>query len=68
MKDFEISLKDAKFPDLLKDRTKILCDKCGGSGNFKSPENIRKTCLTASNITNIINNRGLKKMILLIYS
>ena len=46
MKDFEISLKDAKFPDLLKDRTKILCDKCGGSGNFKSPENIRKTCLT----------------------
>ena len=24
---------------------KITCSKCGGSGNFKTPENSRKTCL-----------------------
>ena len=24
---------------------KIKCSKCGGSGNFKTPENSRKTCL-----------------------
>ena len=24
---------------------KIKCSKCGGAGNFKSPENSRKTCL-----------------------
>ena len=23
---------------------KIKCSKCGGSGNFKTPENSRKTC------------------------
>ena len=46
MKDLEISLKEAKVSDLLKKRNKILCEKCGGSGNLKSPENIRKTCLT----------------------
>tara|TARA_Y100000589_G_C26769542_1_gene473217 strand:+ start:404 stop:574 length:171 start_codon:yes stop_codon:yes gene_type:complete len=45
MKELEISIKESKFPDLLKDKPKILCNKCGGSGNIKSPENIRKTCL-----------------------
>ena len=24
---------------------KIKCSKCGGSGNFKTPENSRRTCL-----------------------
>jgi len=24
---------------------KIKCSKCGGAGNFKTPENSRKTCL-----------------------
>ena len=24
---------------------KVICSKCGGSGNFKTPENSRKTCL-----------------------
>tara|TARA_B100000965_G_C18885346_1_gene453772 strand:+ start:266 stop:433 length:168 start_codon:yes stop_codon:yes gene_type:complete len=24
---------------------KVVCSKCGGSGNFKTPENSRKTCL-----------------------
>ncbi len=46
MKDLEILFKESKVSDFLKNKTKILCDKCGGSGNLKSPENIRKTCLT----------------------
>tara|TARA_B100000965_G_scaffold77831_1_gene61804 strand:+ start:3070 stop:3237 length:168 start_codon:yes stop_codon:yes gene_type:complete len=46
MKDLEISLKSEHASDLLTDKAKLLCDKCGGSGNIKSPENIRKTCLT----------------------
>lgn len=24
---------------------KVICSKCAGSGNFKTPENSRKTCL-----------------------
>ena len=24
---------------------KIKCSKCGGTGNFKTPENSRRTCL-----------------------
>ena len=24
---------------------KIKCSKCGGAGNFKTPENSRRTCL-----------------------
>ena len=24
---------------------KVLCTKCAGSGNFKTPENSRRTCL-----------------------
>ena len=24
---------------------KVICYKCAGSGNFKTPENSRKTCL-----------------------
>ena len=45
MKDLKISLKEKDFSDLLKDKHKVLCNKCGGSGHIKSPENIRKTCL-----------------------
>jgi len=25
--------------------SKIKCSKCGGAGNFKTPENSRRTCL-----------------------
>tara|TARA_B100000212_G_C27361131_1_gene528258 strand:+ start:917 stop:1081 length:165 start_codon:yes stop_codon:yes gene_type:complete len=28
------------------DKNKILCKKCGGSGNVKTPENSRRTCLS----------------------
>tara|TARA_B100001109_G_C18784379_1_gene436956 strand:+ start:182 stop:349 length:168 start_codon:yes stop_codon:yes gene_type:complete len=45
MKNLEISLREKEFSGLLKDNNKISCNKCGGSGNIKSPENIRKTCL-----------------------
>ncbi len=24
---------------------KVVCNKCGGSGTFKTPENSRRTCL-----------------------
>ena len=24
---------------------KFICSKCGGAGNFKTPENSRRTCL-----------------------
>lgn len=24
---------------------KVICSKCAGSGNFKTPENSRRTCL-----------------------
>ena len=27
-------------------QTKISCEKCGGSGNVKTPENSRRTCLS----------------------
>ncbi len=27
-------------------QNKIYCDKCGGSGNLKTPENSRRTCLS----------------------
>tara|TARA_Y100001970_G_scaffold50655_1_gene64077 strand:+ start:20611 stop:20778 length:168 start_codon:yes stop_codon:yes gene_type:complete len=45
MKDLELSIKSEQKADLLTDKAKLLCDKCGGSGNIKSPDNIRKTCL-----------------------
>ncbi len=45
MKDLEISLTDSNFSDLVTDKSKILCNKCGGSGNIKSADSIRKTCL-----------------------
>ena len=45
MKDLEISLGEKDFSDLLTENPKVLCNKCGGSGNLKTPENIRKTCL-----------------------
>jgi|TARA_B100001094_G_scaffold54705_1_gene50265 DnaJ-class molecular chaperone len=24
---------------------KVICSKCAGAGNFKTPENLRRTCL-----------------------
>tara|TARA_B100000900_G_C19975658_1_gene471648 strand:- start:245 stop:412 length:168 start_codon:yes stop_codon:yes gene_type:complete len=45
MKDLEISLTSPDLSDLFADKAKVICNKCGGSGNIKSPENIRKTCL-----------------------
>tara|TARA_B100000900_G_C20170374_1_gene549594 strand:- start:434 stop:598 length:165 start_codon:yes stop_codon:yes gene_type:complete len=29
----------------IQSKPKIKCLKCGGSGNFKTPENLRRTCL-----------------------
>jgi len=45
MKDLEMSLTSSELSDLFSGKTKMLCNKCGGSGNIKSSENIRKTCL-----------------------
>ena len=38
------SLKEIITDDLLSSN-KVKCSKCGGSGNFKTPENSRRTCL-----------------------
>ena len=32
--------------EVVTDQVKILCDKCGGSGNLQTPENSRRTCLS----------------------
>ena len=45
MKNKEISLTNGNCSDLLSDQTKDKCEKCGGSGNLKTPENCRRTCL-----------------------
>ena len=46
MKDFKISLTSHKISGLIYKPAKILCSKCGGSGNLKTPENARRTCLS----------------------
>ena len=44
MENSQIALKEIISDDAIS-ITKITCSKCGGSGNFKTPENSRRTCL-----------------------
>ena len=44
MKNSKITLKQI-ISDEVTSIDKIKCSKCGGAGNFKTPENSRKTCL-----------------------
>ena len=39
----KIALKGIISNDAISNKVK--CSKCGGSGNFKTPENSRRTCL-----------------------
>jgi len=43
MENSKIALKQISYDVISID--KIKCSKCGGSRNFKTPENSRKTCL-----------------------
>ena len=45
MKDSEVLPVSGACSDLTK-QTRISCEKCGGSGNVKTPENSRRTCLS----------------------
>ena len=40
-KSFQINISKEKSVSSYK----IICKKCAGSGNFKTPENSRRTCL-----------------------
>ena len=44
MKNPKITLKQIISDDVTS-IDKIKCSKCGGAGNFKTPENSRRTCL-----------------------
>ena len=44
MENSKITLKQIISEDVIS-IDKIKCSKCGGSGNFKTPENSRRTCL-----------------------
>ena len=44
MENLKIALKEITFDGVIL-IDKIKCSKCGGSGNFKTPENSRRTCL-----------------------
>ena len=46
MKNPEISLSTEKYINLDPNQNRIICLKCGGSGNLKTPENSRRTCLS----------------------
>ena len=46
MKNQEISLSTEKYSDIVPFHNRIRCVKCGGSGNLKTPENSRRTCLS----------------------
>lgn len=45
MKDSKLSFISQNNSDLIVERVRIQCEKCGGSGNLKTPENSRRTCL-----------------------
>ena len=45
MKDSEVLPVSRVCSDLI-NQTRISCEKCGGSGNVKTPENSRRTCLS----------------------
>ena len=44
MENSKIALKEIISDDAIS-IDKIKCSKCGGVGNFKTPENSRRTCL-----------------------
>ena len=44
MENSKIALKE-NISDHVISFNKIKCSKCGGSGNFKTSENSRRTCL-----------------------
>ena len=44
MENQKIAIKQIISDDLIS-IDKIKCSKCGGAGNFKTPENSRRTCL-----------------------
>ena len=54
MKNQDISSVSEIFPEIT-DQNKIFCKKCGGSGNVKTPENSRRTCLTCFGKGHIYN-------------
>ncbi len=45
MEDSKIAYKADIFTDESISCIKNICSKCAGSGNFKTPENSRRTCL-----------------------
>ena len=45
MKDSKVLPLSRVYSDL-NNQIKISCEKCGGSGNLKTPENSRRTCLS----------------------
>ena len=44
MENPKVALKQIISDDVIS-IDKIKCSKCGGTGNFKAPENLRRTCL-----------------------
>ena len=45
MEDSKIAFKASILTEDSIPCFKIICSKCGGAGNFKTPENSRRTCL-----------------------
>ena len=45
MEDLKIAFKDNILNENVISCFKVICSKCYGSGNFKTPENSRRTCL-----------------------
>ena len=46
MKNHELSLSTEKYTEIDFNKDRKICEKCGGSGNLKTPENSRRTCLS----------------------
>ena len=46
MKNQELFLSTEKYSDFDLNKKRNICVKCGGSGNLKTPENSRRTCLS----------------------
>ena len=45
MREEEISVNLKENATLAEKKLKIVCIKCGGSGNLQTPEHSRRTCL-----------------------
>jgi DnaJ-class molecular chaperone len=45
MEDSKIAFKPSILTEDSIPCFKVICSKCAGSGNFKTPENSRRTCL-----------------------